>query len=533
MSSQEKQKHEEPLAKDLDNKDNGQSSTSNPDKTESNTEQKNEDLGSGNGIAQSTDAQHEIPASNNGTTRSEQCNTQNNTDLLAEVQKIHFLICEQKGSQTDDSILLIQESQRVFSEMLDKIEKSVEMPAQFTGDTEKKHRKSEKSAQKNNEAAAKTTRIKTLLCYLDQKRGEMTKLREEVEKTQSELNKFEQVHAERTSWYKGLQEDIQKQHQPTIDIPEVLSEEEKRGFKMFKTVLEKKTEKVEKLEKEMKELDQTQEQRLKTKAKEMDKLREREAEKVEKLKKEKKSLEQRGEQNLKSMEKEMDMLRQRLSKMAGAKLTEGNPSFTDLNDPNRPLKLAERYTELNDNEWTDAYEILTGDRGIKRKDAIIILRDIVTDCYNECVRLAEEQWRSLARILTQTRTDTADETLKEIGFRQTEFKDLKNLRKMAATKASDKITEKVKETLLERLEDKQKMQQLNLFIEAGIRLTWDMAVHDPPVYMYWDLKQGDPPNDKFKVYTKSGNKVRYVVWPSLLLHKDGPLLVKGVYQLFT
>ena len=33
-----------------------------------------------------------------------------------------------------------------------------------------------------------------------------------------------------------------------------------------------------------------------------------------------------------------------------------------------------------------------------------------------------------------------------------------------------------------------------------------------------------------KAYTKSGIHVEYIVWPALLLHKNGPVLVKGVAQ---
>jgi len=42
----------------------------------------------------------------------------------------------------------------------------------------------------------------------------------------------------------------------------------------------------------------------------------------------------------------------------GQKLTHNNPNIADLSDKNRPTKLAERYTELYDNQWTDAYELI-------------------------------------------------------------------------------------------------------------------------------------------------------------------------------
>jgi hypothetical protein len=62
-----------------------------------------------------------------------------------------------------------------------------------------------------------------------------------------------------------------------------------------------------------------------------------------------------------------------LSKFAGNKLVENNPAITDLSDPNRPTKLAEYFSELYDNEWTDAFEALKT-AGYKEITAIETLR---------------------------------------------------------------------------------------------------------------------------------------------------------------
>ncbi|XP_021352058.1 mitotic spindle assembly checkpoint protein MAD1-like isoform X1 [Mizuhopecten yessoensis] len=48
----------------------------------------------------------------------------------------------------------------------------------------------------------------------------------------------------------------------------------------------------------------------------------------------------------------------RLSKELGTKLSDNNPTIADLSDPNRAMKLGEKYNELYDNEWTDAMEKL-------------------------------------------------------------------------------------------------------------------------------------------------------------------------------
>lgn len=47
-----------------------------------------------------------------------------------------------------------------------------------------------------------------------------------------------------------------------------------------------------------------------------------------------------------------------MSRLAGAKLTHGNAAITDLSDTDRPTKIAEKFSELYDNAWTDAFEEL-------------------------------------------------------------------------------------------------------------------------------------------------------------------------------
>lgn len=46
----------------------------------------------------------------------------------------------------------------------------------------------------------------------------------------------------------------------------------------------------------------------------------------------------------------------RLSELASTRLRANNPGIADLSDPNRATKLAERLSELYDNEWTDCFE---------------------------------------------------------------------------------------------------------------------------------------------------------------------------------
>lgn len=70
----------------------------------------------------------------------------------------------------------------------------------------------------------------------------------------------------------------------------------------------------------------------------------------------------------------MNPFHHRLSKIAGAKLTHGNAAITDLSDTDRPTKLAEKFSELYDNAWTDAFEELDNTFHNEEETIKILLR---------------------------------------------------------------------------------------------------------------------------------------------------------------
>ena len=41
-----------------------------------------------------------------------------------------------------------------------------------------------------------------------------------------------------------------------------------------------------------------------------------------------------------------------------SRLRDGNPNVVDLSDQNRPNKLGEQFSELYDNQWTNAFEAI-------------------------------------------------------------------------------------------------------------------------------------------------------------------------------
>jgi len=63
--------------------------------------------------------------------------------------------------------------------------------------------------------------------------------------------------------------------------------------------------------------------------------------------------------------------------MASRKLRDNNPNITDLSDQNRPTKLAEKMSELYDNQWTDAFDELEQTQ-MEETEIIRILLQIFT-----------------------------------------------------------------------------------------------------------------------------------------------------------
>lgn len=59
-------------------------------------------------------------------------------------------------------------------------------------------------------------------------------------------------------------------------------------------------------------------------------------------------------------------------------MTSKNPDIADLNDDNRPTKLAEKFGQLYDDAWTDSMEELTGvETRLNDREAISFLLRIV------------------------------------------------------------------------------------------------------------------------------------------------------------
>ncbi|KAH3795230.1 hypothetical protein DPMN_148778 [Dreissena polymorpha] len=77
---------------------------------------------------------------------------------------------------------------------------------------------------------------------------------------------------------------------------------------------------------------------------------------------------------------------------------------------------------------------------------------------------------------------------------------------------------------------KGKPAQLDTYAFEAAKTVWMMKVQQPPVEFLWVDPGSRFNKETFKSYTKIGEIVDQCIWPAVLLHKGGPVMVRGIAQ---
>nr|XP_022326151.1 structural maintenance of chromosomes protein 2-like isoform X3 [Crassostrea virginica] len=225
----------------------------------------------------------------------------------------------------------------------------------------------------------------------------------------------------------------------------------------------------------------------------------------------------------------------RLSAAAANRLRDQNPGITDLSDPNRPLKLAEKVSELYDNEWTNAIENLEA-IDVSEEKGIRILLKIIQNVFDTCSEFGDVHLQSFPDLLVLPPTIFQLGKSRMINIEKMSsdvLKPMKDFRKSNAKYAITCLQEyfsKKEGKSRMQIEDKY-LEQCREYIEKCVELCWMMRVQDPPIYMEANYATNSPfDSSRMRSFTKAGQFIHFVVWPTFFLHKDGPLLAKGVVQ---
>lgn len=238
---------------------------------------------------------------------------------------------------------------------------------------------------------------------------------------------------------------------------------------------------------------------------------------------------------LKAVAIEKADLLNRLSQLAGAKLSDNNPDITDLSDPYRPQKLCDVYSELYDTTWTDAVETLPS----KNEDGNIrFLLDIFKDSWTFCEVLAKGHMNILTDLLFNPGNATQErlsQTIRPIAsqpgsvsYDVETMKSLKESRKLAARQTRTDLFQHFAYKYPKYGGSNEKVTN---YTKACLSICWLSAIQDPPIEFIYNVQVGNKIElDLFRHYERTGDIVEYLVWPAMLLYKNGPLLAKGVVQ---
>ncbi|XP_060565687.1 uncharacterized protein LOC132724746 [Ruditapes philippinarum] len=214
---------------------------------------------------------------------------------------------------------------------------------------------------------------------------------------------------------------------------------------------------------------------------------------------------------------------QRLSKVASSKLRDNNPNITDLSDQNRPTKVAEKLSELYDNQWTDAFDIL--EQQMEEKQVIQKLLNTLMVAYNICQNSNGNFFERVQRAIELPKEAPEISNYKVVLSDQLK-QEIREFRKNRAPFVIRDV-EKVVRPRLELANHRSK--DVQEYVTACVEIAWLCAVQDPPLELNTKCTNRFNTN-VFKDYTARGEFVDFMVWPAMLLHKNGPLLSKGVAQ---
>ncbi|XP_062613093.1 uncharacterized protein LOC134274862 [Saccostrea cucullata] len=230
---------------------------------------------------------------------------------------------------------------------------------------------------------------------------------------------------------------------------------------------------------------------------------------------------------------EINELKNRLSKVAGEKLRSNNPSIADLSDINRPTKLAEYFKELYDNEWTNAYDVLHKKWQLRNEEDIVKkLGKMLKMAYEFCLEEARKHREKIRETLVYpvgihlTLNASVEPNVEE--KLRPKVRQIQRETGVYAIPAIQEMFQQHHEKEI-KMNDWDESREIMTYIKSCVQICWLFAIQDPAMQLWWPKEQSKIDED-VKEFTKRGTVISYVVWPTLYLHRNGPLMSKGVVQ---
>lgn len=215
-----------------------------------------------------------------------------------------------------------------------------------------------------------------------------------------------------------------------------------------------------------------------------------------------------------------------------------HPQMADLNDPNRALKIGEMYSQLYDDQWTEAYQYLDNVMNLREDKILETLQRIIRGAYMFCQDISKAQLTNLGgEIACPLSTWTEKKRLEmidngpDVSGKLVEI--TRKYRKSSSTECVPNLQKSFSDTILPTFFEgnEYRNEYVVRYAERSVAVSWYMLLQEPPMVLISKIiRKSDFDSHLFRPYTKSGDKYDFLVWPALLLHENGPVVEKGVAQ---
>lgn len=213
--------------------------------------------------------------------------------------------------------------------------------------------------------------------------------------------------------------------------------------------------------------------------------------------------------------------------------------FARASEPDsvQQIQIKDKYKHLYDREWADAFDFLKKE-GWNEIEIIVTLQRILRASYSFCQDVAQEQLENIeGEALYPSATWMDDDgiitRLKQRQITQEIYEIAKLYQRTTAKECLSALQKTFTDHVLPTFVDPTRYMctQIQNFTRRCVEITWSMCIQDPPMCFIDRLDRGAKfDSDTFRKYNDGGNKFDYLVWPALLLHRDGPLITKGIAQ---
>ncbi|WAQ98193.1 hypothetical protein MAR_022566, partial [Mya arenaria] len=235
----------------------------------------------------------------------------------------------------------------------------------------------------------------------------------------------------------------------------------------------------------------------------------------------------------------------RLGELQTRVLQQDTTEIPFLSDENRPTNLGMKFKELFEDEWTNAFSILTASKGLKDDEGIEILLKLLKATDDESgPTLSAPAWSRGGGDPKVGQSHVSREAVKQnlAGDLSTKAVDQKQQLHLQQQQEQKKQKQQehdghdgMRKSIVWKIIRDLKFQKALLnhkditnFVVQCLRLCWLMQAQYPPMVLDFSFRSGDVFNtDALAAYSTRGPTIAYMVWPPLRLHMDGPLVCKG------